>query len=324
MRRKIIQIANSTQLVSLPRAWALKHNIKRGDEVEVQQQGNQIIISTDKAAEHDAVELDVSGLDRSSVIYYIRSAYRCGFNTIKVKFKNSTCRHYRTGKTKNMLSVIHREVNRLVGIDIIQQKEDFCVIKAISEPSEKDFDLLIRRVFRLMLDTYDDLITIAKKGDMVLAETIEEKHDTITKFVSCCIRLMNQKGYTKSESAFFMYHIVANIDNIVDIIKYGGRDLLEYNKKMKKDTVAILNDVKNSLAWYYDFFYKFNFATLEKLSQNRDQTKFKIKDLMKKQGIPNPDISLMISMEQILEILLDLTEARASMEHCTRNSKTNP
>ncbi len=321
MRRKIIQIANSTQLVSLPRSWAIKHCIKKGDEVEVQPQGNQVIISTDKAAEHDTAELDVSGIDRSSVIYYIRSAYRCGFNTIKVRFKNSTCHHHRTGKTKNVLSVIHQEVNRLVGVDIIQQKEDYCIIKAISEPSEKDFDLLVRRIFRLTLDTYDDLITIARKGDMVLAETIEEKHDTITKFVSCCIRLMNQKGYTNSDSAFFMYHIIANIDNIVDIIKYGGRDLLEYGKKMKKDTVVLLEDVKNSLAWYYDFFYKFNFITLEKLSKNRDQVKFRIKELMKKKGIPPQEISILISMEQILEILLDLTEARASMEHCSINSK---
>ena len=35
MKRKVIQIAESTQLVSLPRKWALANNIRRGDELEV-------------------------------------------------------------------------------------------------------------------------------------------------------------------------------------------------------------------------------------------------------------------------------------------------
>ena len=30
MKRKVIQIANSTQLISLPRKWVLDHNIKKG------------------------------------------------------------------------------------------------------------------------------------------------------------------------------------------------------------------------------------------------------------------------------------------------------
>ena len=32
VQRKVIQIAESTQLISLPRKWAVKHNIKKGDD----------------------------------------------------------------------------------------------------------------------------------------------------------------------------------------------------------------------------------------------------------------------------------------------------
>ena len=35
MKRKVIQIADSTQLISLPRKWSLAHGIKKGDELEI-------------------------------------------------------------------------------------------------------------------------------------------------------------------------------------------------------------------------------------------------------------------------------------------------
>ena len=45
MKRKVIQIADSTQLISLPRKWAQKFNIKKGDELEVEEHDNKIVVS---------------------------------------------------------------------------------------------------------------------------------------------------------------------------------------------------------------------------------------------------------------------------------------
>jgi len=48
MRRKVIQIADSTQLVSLPRKWALKHGIKKGDELNIEEKGSELLVSVEK------------------------------------------------------------------------------------------------------------------------------------------------------------------------------------------------------------------------------------------------------------------------------------
>lgn len=317
MRRKIIQIANSTQLISLPRKWALSHNLKKGDELEVEPHGNKIVVSTDQSIVANEIELDISGLDRTSIMYYLRSAYRCGYNTLKIKFSKPVCLHYRTGKKMNVVSIIHKEVNRLVGMEFIQQKENYCVVKSLSEPTQGEFDMIVRRIFRLTADAYEDLVKIAREGDMVLAETIEEKHDAITKFVSYCLRLLNKKGHPNFAEAFFLYHIIANMDNIVDIIKYAGRDLLRYNKKMSKDSVKILEDIRGSITSYYDFFYRYDPEKIKKLSENRDQVKFKVREVIKKK-VPHDEILILSGMIQLLEMLLDLTEARASVWHCSK------
>ena len=41
MRRKVIQIAGSTQLISLPRKWAIRQGIEKGEELNIDEQGNK-------------------------------------------------------------------------------------------------------------------------------------------------------------------------------------------------------------------------------------------------------------------------------------------
>ena len=61
MGRKVIQIADSTQLISLPRKWALQHGIKKGDELEVEEKGRKIVISTEKGEKLDVLRFRHGG-----------------------------------------------------------------------------------------------------------------------------------------------------------------------------------------------------------------------------------------------------------------------
>jgi len=82
MKRKVIQIANSTQLVSLPRKWALEQGIKKGDEINVSIIGNALLINTDRdSSTKKEIDLDVTDVDRTTLINVIRALYRKGYNT---------------------------------------------------------------------------------------------------------------------------------------------------------------------------------------------------------------------------------------------------
>ena len=64
MGRKVIQIADSTQLISIPRAWGRKYNIKKGDELEVVEKDNMLEISTKREDQEMEITLDVSVLEK--------------------------------------------------------------------------------------------------------------------------------------------------------------------------------------------------------------------------------------------------------------------
>ena len=313
MKRKVIQIANSTQLVSLPRKWAIKHGIKKGDEIDVLEEGNKLIINTDKGMILKNTVLDISNLDRSSIMYYVRSAYRLGYDEISVKFKNPVTKHLRTNKEVNVLSVLHSEVNRLVGVEIIKQTEGFCLIRMISEGSIKEFASILRRIFLLLKDVTIDLVEATKKRNFALLQSIEEKHDTITKFVSYCLRLLNKYGYVDPKNTNVMYHILASIDKITDIIKYAARDVLEFKHNIKKETEDVLEFMKSCVISYIDLFYKFSVDKIAEFTDDRDKARKLIRKNMKK--IPPEEVMVLSNMEEIMELLLDLVESRMSLVH---------
>ena len=63
MKRKVIQIAESTQLISLPRKWAIENNIRKGDELEIEIKPNSLVVTTTTEREPLAVNVDLSGFE---------------------------------------------------------------------------------------------------------------------------------------------------------------------------------------------------------------------------------------------------------------------
>ncbi len=285
----------------------------KGDEIDITIAGNHLVIApqNDETPLTHHVSVDISNLDRSSIMYTVRGMYRRGYDEIELEFTNTTTSHLRPNKEVNVLSVIHEEVNRLIGVEIIQQREHSCVIKSISEVTTKDFETLLRRIFLLLNDASSDLLAAISKNDHILLETIEEKHNTVTKFISYCLRLLNKKGHPDLKNPSIHYHIIATLDKIMDNIKYAGRDFRNLSRQMSPAGIKIVECIHNSLIWYYDFFYKFDASYITKLYKNRDAVR-----KMLHEGTLSPGELVSISLlSSILELLVDITEARVSLQY---------
>ncbi|MBW2970322.1 AbrB/MazE/SpoVT family DNA-binding domain-containing protein [Candidatus Woesearchaeota archaeon] len=311
MRRKVIQIADSTQLVSLPRKWCVERGIKKGDELEVQLAGNKIMIATDHDLKTERVEVDVSSLDRTSIIYLIRGLYKKGYDDIKIICKKSITHHYKLKKDISVSSVIHQEVSRCPGLEIVEEKDGYCTLKVISNADPKELDNILRRTFILISDTCNDLIAASKTNDRVLFSSIEEKHDNVTRFINHSLRLIN-KRQEDSNNTYFLYHIIATMDKIIDILKDSGRNMLEYNKKLKPESSEILEQIHQAYGMFYELFYKFDLQKVHKINEMKEKI---YRELIEKtKNVPKEEVLLLYNMYQSLETYRTLAEARMSME----------
>ena len=47
MKRKIVQHGSSSLTVSIPYKWIQKYNLNKGDEINIEENGNSLILSSD-------------------------------------------------------------------------------------------------------------------------------------------------------------------------------------------------------------------------------------------------------------------------------------
>lgn len=313
MKRKVIQIANSTQLISLPRKWAQDHNIKKGDELDLQVEGNNIVISTERGPQFSNIEVDITELDRTSILYCIESLYRLGYDKIKVNFNKPSTRYIRVNKEVSVLSVLHYVTSRLPGFEIIQQREKFCVINDIQEVSPKEFDSMMKRIFLLLVDAFEDLVQGIKDDNRVTIETVREKHDSITKFVSYLLRLINKVGHNDPKKNFVIYHVLADIDKVADVLKNTSRDYIKHNLKLKQEGCKLLEKISRSFKLYNELFYKFDVPKIQEISKIKEEIDQKIRSITKVND--KNELLFLSDMKASLEILTGLTEARWALEY---------
>lgn len=309
MQRRLIQHGDSSLGITLPSDWCRQRKLKKGAFIDLDKNGNGFTISADGCQLLERVIIDITALDAASLRSYIRSKYRIGFNEIEVRFKNQTAMHYRIGKEEAIQTLIYCEVNRLVGAEIIEQGQNYCVIKYISSDNCHDFEIILRRIFMMLLEANNALLSGVEKQDKNILETMEERHDIVTKFISYCLRFLNKNGYTDTIKANYYFCTISSLDEYVDLLKDSARMLL--NEKVDKEGILLMKKILNAFELFYGLFYKFNLKTIEDLSKTRTQVIQEISVLAKK---PKKQVVALTKMEHMLELIMAMAAAKMGQE----------
>lgn len=313
MQRKVIQIANSTQLISLPRKWVLQHGVKKGDCLDIKENGNQIIVSTQSFVKLNSTEVDVLGMDRDSLMFFVRALYKNGYDEIKLNFNTPLIQHIRLNTKVRTIDVISKEISRLPGMDIFSNKENYCIIKTISEDSPKALDNMIRRIFLMTLETLNDMHDGWKSNSSSILDSIQLKHDNITKFIAYSQRIINKVGCETTQKNCNMYHILEEIDEILDLIKFNARMLSEYNIKSSNEALKIYKKIIESFETCSHLFYKFDPINVTEINTKR----YEILGLVTKslKNFSKKELSILAYMEQISEKIINLVNSTMSMNN---------
>jgi len=312
MKRKVIKQGHSTLTITLPKKWCEKYGIKPGDELDYEVEDCSLKIYAHPNSVRSEIKMDITGLDRCAILYTIRNAYRMGYDKLELNFSNAITTYYRTLDKVSVLSVIHYEVNNLIGYEVIHQTNNSCVIKDLSKPASDEFETILRRVFLLIVQTAKDMEEAIEKFDLDLMKTTEEKHDTITKFISYCLRLINKAGNTGYKQHALVYHIIANLDKIADIFKYTSRNFIYCNKPMGKKAIILFKQMVHSLELYNELFYKYDPDKVVEIDKNRDNVLRMIKQSYKM--LNKEELLVLTNFEQSLELLADMVVARMGLE----------
>lgn len=242
IKRKVIQIANSTQLISLPRKWCQKYNISKGEELDVQEENDRIIIRTESLPSINEISVDVSELTPRLVDRFIARAYQKGYDKINIKYDK-----------EELAIAIQKKVPELIGFEIMEHAKNNLVIKSISQKIDIDFDSTLRRAFLIVLEMSNVCLEAYSKGDKNTLQNLYFKDMDLNRSCYFCLRHINQ-GLEKGFGINILYYLIETLEDIGDEFKHLSNLLAKIPSKKKK-LINILSKINEFIKLIYEFFY---------------------------------------------------------------------
>jgi hypothetical protein len=332
MKRRVIRQGHNTLTMTLPSEWAKKLNINPGDEVDVFENSGSLTINGKQNGHDKSAVIEINGLSIPMLWRFFQSAYREGYNEIKLvydpsrksydgvyNYYASQFEYSRMGEKpseKPVLNMIQELVDRFIGIAIIDHGEGYCTIKEMGELTSKEFDTSLRRIFLLIIELFEKVIDLIKNnniGDITVCKIIHTMDINIDRFIDYCCRInnkINDSSFHKNKP--IMFSTLFLLELLGDEFKYIGNHLS--NSKKKVDEIAEFAEiVKEHFEMYYHLFYKFDREGVIKFGKND----FKIyNDHFKWKESTNKDVrSIRGHLMQISKFVFCLLELRIEMEY---------
>jgi len=266
MKRKVIQLAGKTHVISLPSKWVKQHGIKKGDELEVEQKKKQIIVSTKKQLELDKAKLILDG-PAELIRRKLNTAYKKGYDELEIYFENP-----------HIMQTIKQELQTLLGYEIIKQGEKHCIIKNIAGTLEQEFNNILRRIFIMLNEMGKDILDAINKQEFERLKEISTSEQTNDKLTNFCKRILNKKN---DEQTNLQYCIVRELEKIADEHEAICYEITK-NQQIDKKTIGLYQKANQLFRQFYEIFYKFQEKKAIQFTKNTHQLQKQIKQQIKK------------------------------------------
>jgi phosphate uptake regulator len=293
MKRKVIQIADSTQLISLPRKWCQERGIKKGDELEVEEQGTKIQVSTSKEGALEKAQIHFS--DASSFLSRpIRTLYKIGYDEVEISFDDPS-----------ILELIQESTEDMLGFEIVHHSERTCTIRNVAAAMDTEFENVLRRLMLMLVSTGKDAAEVISKRDFALLDEIIKREKINDKLTLFCERILNKRGYKDHKKLTLMYYVVCQLEHLFDDLNAVCLYTKEHTPKYSPALIKMLRSSAELLECVYNLFYKYDVDQLASFKKKYT--------LLDKQG----ETALQNSQKHDVMILHYLLEMLDKLNHLT-------
>lgn len=242
MKRKLVKQGVRALTLTLPSIWVKAHNLNAGDEIEIIESDDSLMISAERKQTIKDISVDVSGLLPRLADRFIARSYQKGYDKITIKYDEP-----------ELLLAIRNKVPELMGFEILNIHKNKIDIQVISAQLELEFDTLLRRAFFILMDMAKTCHEAWKKGDKKSLENIFYQDFDVNKFTYFCLRYLNKSSKVMSFGRSILYYLIESLEDLGDELKALGKLLVKI--KPDKHTLQILEKMNEMFRISYEFFY---------------------------------------------------------------------
>ena len=275
MKRKIIQAGPTTRAVTLPMQWVKQFNLKKGEEVEVQEQGSELKISTKKRKEQESATIDTQQTNPIST-KLIGLLYKAGYKKIRANYNPSAKLKHR-GRDIKELDMIKNTFDHLTGMQIWEigkdEKGNYATAIETAKASPEEFENILNKLF-LHLIHQAELIEEILGGKKELFEEASLSERLINQATDFCIRILVTYGHKEQDKTLYYYDLVTSLESIGDKYFSMALSYKENKQNYSTQTTDYLKKLKEQLETISSIYRKFDSKKITQLTkQLKEQTK---------------------------------------------------
>ncbi len=166
--RKIQKTGGSSYIVSLPKWWITKFNLKKNEQVNIltREDGSLIIVPPSLVKGRGRSKTLYLGIDASpsEILRVLVGIYMAGFSEINIISRDI------------IPPSIKREIRKFtkiaIGVEIVEEKENEVVIKDLLNPREIPILKGLRRMYEIAMEMHRHSLMAYHSGDFELIEDI--------------------------------------------------------------------------------------------------------------------------------------------------------
>lgn len=281
VKRKVNRVGTSTLTVSLPSKWAKMYGVKPGDEIELVEDNEKLLISP------QAIIL----LPKKATIHlkkgqpfmrrFLNIKYRDGYDEIEVTSEDPLDQE----RVKVALSEV-------LGFELVENQPKRIVAKNIATPNESELDNIFRRLFLLDMSMAKSALEDIKTGEYTHAKEIAELEGTTNKFFLFCQRVLVKKDLGSRLATMETYRSVGELEQIGDHLKHICITLSDEKTKLSKPVVIAFEHVTKLLENLFTAYYKPELDRLIGIKNERTAVFEEIYSLLHRKGMSGPELEI--------------------------------
>lgn len=288
--RKVYVSGGSTYVISLPKKWVTKTNLKAGDSLVVTEQGSSLLFETSVIEKESRVkEIKISQVPTSEALARIIIAnYLVGYDTLKIKLDRKDNLQYRES-VRNILDY-------LIGIEIVEDTDDSIILEIMVDYKRMMTMQLLQRMFAINRSMLLDLGKALGTCDIGLARDVIVREREVDRLYFLVVRQLKsavehqqiaEKLGIKYQRDCLGYRIIVKVlERIADHIENIAKSyikLCETQKELKLEEFIKLNN--STIAIFeksVDSLFSRNISLAEKIFQELKEFKKTHSDISNK------------------------------------------
>ncbi|MEF8848693.1 MAG: phosphate uptake regulator PhoU [Candidatus Thermoplasmatota archaeon] len=273
--RRIQLTGGSSYIITLPKEWIKKLNIKKNDPIGLHIQSNGTILITPKISREQKQRIKTIKVEKTVepefLFRELVGAYIAGYNSIEIKAKDRMPPSART--------TVRKMIQIAIGQEVVEETTNSIVIKDLLNPAEMPFKKTIKRMHVIVKSMHEDIMQSLKDKDKTIAEDVvtrdnevDRLHWLIARQYNIILRNVNfaEKMDTTTEYASTSHLISKIIERIADHVTRIAYNIIELNLEEidKKIIEKMIKANKKSLDIFYESIGTFIIKDVSKANKN--------------------------------------------------------